>query len=273
MKSFIVFAAIVACAFAAEDVLVEEVPLSENGLAALLAEHGGMIPMGEGRIVGGDAVSINSFPWTLTLRMNGGHRCGAAIISTTRGLSAAHCTVGVGAGSLTVRAGSTQHSTGGQLVGLSAVNNHPQYNSATLNNDICVLRLSSALSTAAAGVAVVAMHAVGAGVGAGVTVTVAGWGATCEGCAGSAGLRAVSKPVVANAQCNTMYGGGITAGMLCAGFAAGGRDACQGDSGGPLTSGTTLVGIVSWGRGCARPNLPGVYARVASYRTWINGNL
>jgi len=227
--------------------------------------------MGEGRIVGGDAVSINSFPWTLTLRMNGGHRCGAALVATNRALCAAHCT-GVAASSLTVRAGSTAHASGGQHVQVTSLTNHPQYNAQTLNNDISILRFA-ALSTAGAGVSVVAMHAAGAGVGAGVTVTVAGWGATCEGCGGAAQLRAVSKPVVANAQCNTQYGGGITAGMLCAGFAAGGRDACQGDSGGPLTQGTTLVGIVSWGRGCARPNLPGVYARVAHYRAWINSTL
>lgn len=31
----------------------------------------------------------------------------------------------------------------------------------------------------------------------------------------------------------------------------------------------TLVGIVSRGRGCGRPNLPGIYARVAYYRAWI----
>lgn len=84
----------------------EEVPLEENGLAALLAEHGGMVPMGEGRIVGGDAVSINSFPWTLTMRRNGAHRCGACIISTTRALSAAHCTVGIVGNGFQVRAGS-----------------------------------------------------------------------------------------------------------------------------------------------------------------------
>lgn len=185
-----------------------------------------MIPMGEGRIVGGDAVNINSFPWTLSLRRLGSHRCGAAIIAANRALSAAHCTVGIAGNGFEVRAGSTQHGSGGQLVATASVVDHPQYNAQTLNNDICVIRLASSLNTAPAGVAVVAMHAAGAGVAAGTTVTVAGWGATCEGCAGSAGLRAVSKPVVANAQCNTQYGGGITAGMLCAGFAAGGRDAC-----------------------------------------------
>ncbi len=182
--------------------------------------------MGEGRIVGGDAVSIESFPWTVTMRRLGSHRCGAAIIRANRLLSAAHCTVGIVGTGFEFRAGSTAHGSGGQLIASTSVVNHPQYNAQTLNNDICVIRLGSSFNTAPAGVAIVAMHAAGAGVGAGVTVTVAGWGATCEGCAGSAGLRAVSKPVVANAQCNTQYGGGITAGMLCAGFAAGGRDAC-----------------------------------------------
>jgi len=271
MKLFIVFAAIVAVAFAAEEYVGEYV--GENGLAALLAEHGGMVPMGEGRIVGGDAVSINTFPWTLTLRRLGSHRCGAALIRANRALCAAHCTVGIAVNGFELRAGSTQHGSGGQIRTSTNVINHPSYNAQTLNNDISTIWVGVNFDTGLAGIAVIGLHAQGAAVAAGVSVTVSGWGATCEGCAGSAGLRAVSKPVVANAACNTQYGGGITAQMLCAGFAAGGRDACQGDSGGPLVAGTTLVGIVSWGRGCARPNLPGVYARVASFTNWVNANV
>jgi len=88
-------------------------------------------------------------------------------------------------------------------------------------------------------------------------------------------LQEVDVPIVSNATCNTSYGGEITANMICAGYAQGGKDACYGDSGGPLFvpdetgTGWVQVGVVSWGEGCALPNYYGVYARVSRYQSWI----
>jgi len=62
--------------------------------------------------------------------------------------------------------------------------------------------------------------------------------------------------------------------MICAGYKQGGKDACQGDSGGPFVvkkdNAYTLQGVVSFGIGCARPGLPGIYTRVSTYVRWIN---
>lgn len=48
----------------------------------------------------------------------------------------------------------------------------------------------------------------------------------------------------------------------------------QGDSGGPMhmegsTGSMEVIGVVSWGRGCARPNLPGIFTKVVNFLPWI----
>ncbi|CAH2087591.1 unnamed protein product [Euphydryas editha] len=73
---------------------------------------------------------------------------------------------------------------------------------------------------------------------------------------------------------------GVEDHQICAGKLEGGVDACQGDSGGPLQVKINLpksqegsmhfvIGVTSFGIGCARPNLPGVYTRVSSFVDWI----
>lgn len=51
----------------------------------------------------------------------------------------------------------------------------------------------------------------------------------------------------------------------------------QGDSGGPMVNRWCSLwvqsGVISWGKGCAQPNLPGVYARVSEYQQWITDQI
>jgi secreted trypsin-like serine protease len=87
-------------------------------------------------------------------------------------------------------------------------------------------------------------------------------------------LQHVQVPVISNLDCKSAYGGQIKESMICAGYPGeGGKDACQGDSGGPLVCNSggkaILAGVVSWGKKCALPNYPGVYARTTHILDWI----
>ena len=63
----------------------------------------------------------------------------------------------------------------------------------------------------------------------------------------------------------------LPASSVCAG--AEGRDACDGDGGGPLVCQQAgqwfQVGIVSFGIGCGRAGVPGVYTRVRTFYPWL----
>lgn len=247
------------------------IPEETDGLTALLVNRNILVP--NNRIVGGSATTIESFPWIVSMQRFGAHRCGASIISANRIITAAHCTIGIQASGLQIRAGSTNSQSGGQVVQVSKIINHHAYNSKTLINDVALIWTSSSLNLTPAGVSAITMHAQSDSLATGSIAQVSGWGKLCEGCASTNSLRFVGVSIMSTDQCNKSYRGVITSGMLCAGFLDGGRDACQGDSGGPLTFGKKLIGIVSWGDGCARPNFPGVYTRVASYRKWIDSNV
>jgi len=118
---------------------------------------------------------------------------------------------------------------------------------------------------------------------------VAGFGATAESrgltrftrapsdtpaSAGSQSLLQAVLPIVDATRCATAYAQHDAETQICAGFDAGGIDSCSGDSGGPLValaadSAIYQVGVVSFGEGCARENLYGVYTRVSAFADWI----
>ena len=210
----------------------------------------GMTP----RIVGGTEVPSDTFPYPFatSLESFGFQICGASLIDPQWILTAAHC-VDTSAAPSQYSAylhgfnlGAYTHDCSERLQAIQIVC-HEDFDKDTLRADVCLLMLER---PARCGAALQARGALPRLDGepslviTGANATIVGWGATYDdsGHGKVEGvprwpwtLREVTVPFVHTAECAAWYGSSaILPGMLCAGFAAGGRDACQGDSGGPL---------------------------------------
>jgi trypsin len=154
---------------------------------------------------------------------------------------------------------------------------HAGYNDFTSDNDIALLRISGKSNLNPITLPTQNDESL---LLVGKKCTVAGWGATNNsGTQYPTIQQKVELELISNSTCNqsSWYDGEVLQSMLCAGYAAGQKDACYGDSGGPLfvmeNGDTTQIGIVSWGYGCAEAKQPGVYAKVSSYINWINNQI
>uniref|UniRef100_A0A2K6KT75 Transmembrane protease serine 5 n=1 Tax=Rhinopithecus bieti TaxID=61621 RepID=A0A2K6KT75_RHIBE len=152
----------------------------------------------------------------------------------------------------------------------------PLYSAQNHDYDVALLRLRTPLNFSDT-VGAVCLPAKERHFPKGSQCWVSGWGHTDSSHTYSSDmLQDTVVPLLSTQLCNSscVYSGALTPRMLCAGYLDGRADACQGDSGGPLVcpDGDTwrLVGVVSWGLGCAEPNHPGVYAKVAEFLDWIH---
>ncbi|XP_021262281.1 coagulation factor IX isoform X1 [Numida meleagris] len=103
--------------------------------------------------------------------------------------------------------------------------------------------------------------------------TVSGWGSMLYRGRSAIILQVLTVPFVDRVTCLKSTSTTILQSMFCAGYTAGGKDTCGGDSGGPYTNsiGETwfLTGVTSWGEECAKPGKYGIYTKVAKYVKWI----
>jgi secreted trypsin-like serine protease len=238
----------------------------------------------EAAIIGGTNVTPPDYPWMAGLSETNDpidHFCGGVLIAPDWVLTAAHCLEGMSTNNTKVFFGAYYLSNplaGYQVVNSSSLIIHPDYDDWTSDNDIALIQLAQPVSIQPVLIPDSTQTNL---IAAGRLQLTMGWGNTEPfGFVGSDTLKEVLVPMVANNICNgpNAYDGEITANMICAGV--GGKDACQGDSGGPLLAfenGSYYVnGITSWGYTCADPDFPGVYTKVANYKSWIEsytGNL
>ncbi|XP_072758423.1 protein masquerade [Anoplolepis gracilipes] len=239
-----------------------------------------------GRVVGGEDADANEWCWQVALINSlNQYLCGGALIGTQWVLTAAHCVtnivrsgdmiyVRVGDHDLTRKYGSP----GAQTLRVATTYIHHNHNSQTLDNDIALLKLQGQTELKD-GVCLVCLPARGVSHTAGQRCTVTGYGYMGEAGPIPLRVREAEIPIVSDAECVRKVNAVtekifiLPASSFCAGGEQG-NDACQGDGGGPLVCQDDgfyeLVGLVSWGFGCGRQNVPGVYVKVSSYIGWIN---
>ncbi|XP_012523534.2 phenoloxidase-activating factor 2-like [Monomorium pharaonis] len=226
-----------------------------------------------------------AYPWMVAILTSGNvYVGGGVLISTTHVLTVAHKVAGYVNGGIKARLGewNAQGPTEPYPqveISISRVTLHPQYNSQNLQNDIAVLKLSSAAPTATSPSINTACLPSGP-VPAKTRCWVSGWGkdAFVNGMNPNI-LKEVDVPVLSQADCQTGLRKTrlgdlfvLDNSFMCAGGEAG-KDACTGDGGSPLVCSNNgpyqVVGLVTWGIGCAGAGVPGVYTNVNYFYSWI----
>ncbi|XP_052751036.1 vitellin-degrading protease-like [Galleria mellonella] len=226
------------------------------------------------RIVGGEDVEISEAPYQASILYLGRHSCGGAIISKNIIVTAAHCMMAPNPSDYEVRVGSSSNTRGGDVYSVGDFVSHPGFSYKGMDSDIALIWLSRPIVFNENASSIDLMES-GKELEDGDMAIVTGWGNTVEGGGNPKILQKTQVPKVNERDCYHAYSPDytITSRMLCAGYPEGGKDACQGDSGGPLVHGNKLVGVVSWGLGCARPQYPGVYAKISALRTWLDEHI
>lgn len=239
-----------------------------------------------GRVVGGEDATPGEWCWQVALINSlNQYLCGGALIGTQWVLTAAHCVTNIvrAGDAIYVRVGDhdlTQKygSPGAQTLRVATTYIHHNHNSQTLDNDIAILKLHGEADLKE-GVCLVCLPARGTSQQAGKKCTVTGYGYMGETGPIPLRVREAQVPVVNDNECVRKINAVtekifiLPASSFCAGGEEG-HDACQGDGGGPLVCEDggyyELTGLVSWGFGCGRKDVPGVYVKISSFIGWIN---
>jgi trypsin len=237
--------------------------------------------LNEYRIVGGNTAKISDAPFIVSLRDAwGNHTCGGTLISSTWVVTAAHCITLAGKPSM-VFAGSVNSERDKETKSFKvvSVHIHPEYNKNIKDgSDLALLQVknSSVVPMALLNETDILKYSQ-------QPLKVAGWGNLSENGPPAEVLQITEVPYVDQTVCESQFQkqtpkstSHLDGTMFCAGYIEGEKDACQGDSGGPifvydnLKQSHVLLGVVSWGYGCARKNLSGVYTNIANLKSWID---
>ncbi|KAK4878080.1 hypothetical protein RN001_010586 [Aquatica leii] len=218
------------------------------------------------RIIGGTDANIEDFPYQVSVEYGNKHSCGGSIITPTKVLTAAHCTINQSANKFRVRAGSAWREQGGQVVNVIKKVEHPDYNPPKINSDLSILILSKPLllDNKVKTINIAQVEDVPVGTAANVT----GWGVT-EANVLSDRLLVVDVPRVDDQICKKRFPTTYNAStMICYGGVVG-KDSCTSDSGGPLVIDGEQHGVISYGVSPCGGKAPAIYVKLHFFTDFI----
>jgi len=260
------------------------------------------------RIVGGQDAQLGQFPWLVNLgyqQAGAGQtlfKCGGTLIGARHVVTAAHCVTDLPRGFQLTKVRVGEHDLDReqdcdgcqppQDMDIEKVVFHPSYGKPqAFQNDIAVIKLAKNVTEHDLVHPIcLPVHDdndnyldVGRSGAAEAITEVAGWGATTiTGRRPANVLQFLTVNVTDSGECKEIYaerGGVLGEQQICAGGQKG-KDSCVGDSGSGLMRSVPdlktgidrwdLIGVVSFGpRLCGTEGVPGVYARVNSYLSWL----
>jgi secreted trypsin-like serine protease len=255
-------------------------------------------------VVGGHDAAPGEYPYVAHVVIDRAFQCTGTLVTPTHVVTAAHCSSLAPGGIANVPIGQPgqlielsigayrtpsssltggYQSDGEKHVGKVVYVNPGWAGLGSVSHDVAVVELDSPSAKTPVKIASAEERSLWT---AGTLATIAGFGVTESGGDQPDVLQEAQVPIVEDAVAaeaypylvdgvDPLFGGFESETQVAAGYPEGGVDTCQGDSGGPLlvpaASAMRLVGDTSYGAGCAEPDFPGVYGRVAddTLREWI----
>ncbi|KAM7341819.1 trypsin-3-like [Cochliomyia hominivorax] len=217
--------------------------------------------------------TLGQFPFFATLFLDGYFRCGGCIISTNYILTAGHCIFNFTASQIQAVIGIVEikpNSTG-FLHNATKLILHPNYNNETLAFDIGLIEVGDPMKLNTSNVDSIQLTDKVGNYLSNITATVVGYALNITAQDENDKLKYGHMSMYTEDECNAAISPDIFNHSICAANYLAKVSICSGDSGGPLIIDHKLFGIVSSYYTCGT-NIPAVFTRVNSFRSWIINN-